>query len=160
MGVFITEMKENDVVWATGCITQEKFLFHSASLSEFETLLGYGARRFSQGVAVGVLLHLPAKHQFEFGGYNQVATDKIDRKTFMNWTDNPDKVKEKVIKEVFTLTGTDRLVKVFPFIRHSEGQDYPPGQGIPQWIVTEKLPFRIVKVLKNYPADRYSRVLN
>lgn len=148
------ELAENEIINAAGCITTEKYLLvNGTSLEAMENLLGFRKGRFSMGVAVGVLVHTPREDQFEFAGYNQVAIDKIDRSTFTKGLDVP-RMKKDVIENVFQ---RERLVKVFPFILHTEGEGYPPGTGIPQWILTEKLPFRIVKVLKNYPADRYSR---
>ena len=137
-----------------GCITTEQYLIvNGASLEAMESLLGFRRGRFSEGLAVGALIHTPTADQFDFAGYNQVAIDKIDRSSFLQGMDVP-RLKKNVIENVFS---NNRLVKVFPFIDHTQSETYPPGRGIPQWILTKPLPFKIITVLMDYPNGRYTR---
>lgn len=148
------EYFEGETKPAKGCITRELNLLVGAnSLLAMEDLLGFQRGRFRDGVAVGILSCVPRPDQFEFAGYNQVSTDRIDRSTFMKGMDEA-RAKQHIIDTIFS---RERLVKVFPFIPHTQGEGYPPGRGIPQWILTEPLPFKIVKVIRDYPNGRYTR---
>lgn len=148
-------LKIGDSISAKGCITQMKYLLSSGSLAEMEKLLGYRSGRFAKGMAVGFLTSLPNSYEFELAGYNQVAVDKINHKTFLKNLNVP-LLKEQLIKNTFTTNGPDRLVKVFPAIRHSDDELYPPGNGIPQWILTVEKMFVIHKVVEKYPSGKYT----
>lgn len=92
-----------------GCITQEKYI-KGRTLSELESTLGFHAGRLSNGATVAALLQVPAKSQFNLLGYTQVAEHKISREAFKGL--DVDKLKELLVKEIFTTVGVNRLVKV------------------------------------------------
>ncbi|OLY94435.1 hypothetical protein SAMN05444008_10138 [Cnuella takakiae] len=142
-------MHPNTYLQVRGYITQERYLKYK-SLPQMESLLGFQQGRLKEGAIVAVLDQMPAKSGFELAGYSQMAEHKIP-KDFTKGLDT-NKLKEILIKEVFTLTGEKRLVKVLPFSKHkvnlSNDLQYPPGQGIPQWKLSDTLFARVVAVVK------------
>lgn len=121
-----------------------------------ERLLGFQRGRLEAGAVVAVLEQIPAKNQFELAGYSQVAAHRFVADATQGLDVN--KLKEILLKEVFTITGEKRLVKVLPVTPHQNNiandLQYPPGQGIPQWRLTESLFARVVSVVR--PGSIYS----
>lgn len=141
-------MKINELIEVRGCITQEHFL-KGRSLPELERLLGFQKGRLGSGIVVATLIQLPNVNQFEFLGYTQVAEHK--HKNIDPGEMDVNKLKEMLMKDVFTLIGYKRLVKVIANTLHTEKIDndtqYPPGQGIPQWKLTAALPARVIAIV-------------
>lgn len=137
-----------------GCITQEKYI-KGRSLSELENILGFHAGRLAQGATVAALLQVPAKSQFNLLGYTQVAEHKIGQEAFKGL--DTEKLKDHLLLETFTTFGVNRLVKIIPKTEHSakmqNDEQYPPGQGVPQWKLTAEMPAQVISELK--PGDRY-----
>lgn len=153
----MSEMRIGSMINAHGCFTQERFLLvNGHSLKHMEYLLGYRRGRFEKGIYVGLLTQLPRADEFEFGGYNMIPTDKLSADRFRGMNITP-QFKEQFIRDNFTLNGPDRLVKVFPVLRHSGEETYPPGPGIPQWMLTKELPFQVIQVITDYSKGKYLR---
>jgi hypothetical protein len=150
-----------------GFITQEKFL-RGKSLSELEDLLGFQKGRLADGAIILALKQLPAAEQFDFGGYTQVAdhhfkeqfgnsslTKKAQGETESDHKARIGKVKNTIIKTVWAETGPERLIKVKAVTPHNNNiqsdEQYPPGQGIPQWKLTAGIPARVVAEIYDYP---------
>ncbi len=131
-----------------GCITQEKYI-KGKSLSELERILGFHTGRLRNGIVVAALQQTPTRDQFDLLGYTQVAGHKINGDTFEGL--EIDKLKELVIKTVFSNSDVERLVKVLPNTPHSNVMDndsqYPPGQGVPQWKLTQPLNAQVVAIV-------------
>ena len=141
-------MLTNTYIQVRGYITQERYLKYK-SLEQMERLLGFQRNRLKEGAVVAALDQMPAKNGFELAGYSQVAEHKLP-KDFTSGLEVA-KLKEILTKEIFTLTGEKRLVKVLPITKHkvnmSNDLQYPPGQGIPQWRLTGMLFARVVAVV-------------
>jgi hypothetical protein len=151
-----------------GFITQEKFL-RGKNLSELEDLLGFQKGRLKEGAVILALKQLPAAEQFDFGGYTQVAdhhfkeqfgnnslVNKAQGETDSDHKARITKVKNVLIKSVWAETGPERLVKVKAVTPHDnnihEDEQYPPGQGIPQWKLKAGIPARVVAEIHDYPS--------
>lgn len=137
-----------------GCITQEKYI-KGRTLSELENILGFHAGRLSQGATIAALLQVPTKSQFNLLGYTQVAEHKINQEAFKGL--DTDKLKDLLLREIFTTVGINRLVKVIAKTEHSKAmsddEQYPPGWGVPQWKLTAEMPAQVIAELK--PGERY-----
>lgn len=154
-----------------GFITQEKFL-RGKSLAELENLLGFQTGRLAQGAVILALKQLPAPEQFIFGGYTQVAEhhfqeqygDKSNLKQSQGENDRDYrtrilKIKNNIIKTVWAETGPERLVKVKAITPHNNNmhndEQYPPGQGIPQWKLIAGISARVVAEIYDYPSGLF-----
>lgn len=140
----------------TGFITQEKFIL-GKSLPELELLLGFHSGRLKEGAKIYVLTQLPQPNQFELRGYSQVAGHQWEKKFPQGTNLDENKIKEFLIKNVFTTIGNNRLVKIKAISNHiisfSDDDQYPPGLGIPQWKLITPLMVREVALLNG--NDRY-----
>jgi len=136
------------VIQIKGCITQERYI-KGKSLPELERLLGFQKGRLEKGIVVAALLQLPTFHQYELLGYSQVAAHQFNRTVTKGLEVN--KLKEMVVSEIFTLSGSKRLVKIMANQPHNDrlGNDtqYPPGQGVPQWKLTTPLFAQVIAVV-------------
>jgi hypothetical protein len=154
-----------------GFITQEKFL-RGKSLAELEDLLGFQTGRLAQGAVILALKQLPAPEQFTFGGYTQVADHHFkeqygDNSILKQPQGENDrdyrtrilKIKNNIIKTVWAETGPERLVKVKAVTPHNNNihldDQYPPGQGIPQWKLIAGISARVVAEIYDYPSGLF-----
>jgi len=146
-------MTLNQTLPATGFITQDKYI-RGRTLREIEQLLGFHARRLAQGMYVAVLQDIPEKYQFELQGYSQVAGHRFQKPQKLEI----DKLKT-LARSSWAWDGPNRLVKVFPVIRHNpnlkDDYQYPPGQGVPQWKLIAPVAARVVAFVDTYPNGRY-----
>lgn len=137
-----------------GCITQEKYI-KGRTLPELESILGFHSGRLAKGATVAALLQVPGKSGFELLGYSQVAEHKFNKEALKGL--DTDKLKELLLREVFTTVGTNRLVKVIATTEHAKDMNdddqYPPGWGIPQWKLTSPLPAQVISVVN--PGERF-----
>lgn len=142
----------------SGCVTLDKYI-KGRNLEEIERILGFNNGRLKNGMKVVALTQLPQQYQFELQGYNQVASHKFDKNILKGLDVNV--LKQNVIKNVWQLTGPNRLVKVIPITPHNDNLDpdkqYPPGQGVPQWVISRPhcVPGVIVATVTNYPSGKY-----
>jgi hypothetical protein len=137
-----------------GCITQRGSL-KGRSLRELENLLGYADGRLKSGAYICELQQLPAKDQFTLAGYTQVPTHKTNEAYGKVELDLG--VIYKNLMKDWTMGGSKTPVKLIPVSDHdytlSNDQQYPPGSGIPQWVLTTPLPFLVVKFIQG--SERY-----
>lgn len=138
----------HQIIYVKGCITQEKYI-KGKTLAELERILGFQKGRLDNGMIVAALMQLPAANQFEVLGYSQVAEHKFSADATKGLDVN--KLKEILRKDVFTLSGNNRLVKVMAKTVHNEHIDndtqYPPGLGVPQWKLTGPIPAKVVAIV-------------
>ncbi len=139
-----------------GFITQEKFLL-GRSLPEIELILGFRSGHFERGARVVALEQIPHVDQFDLAGYSQVAGHRLADQYGKIPLDRQ-KLKEFLVAHVFTTVGSNRLVKVLAMhdIQTSlkNNEQYPSGEGAPQWILLSEIPGRIVAEI-SYPEGRY-----
>jgi hypothetical protein len=146
-------MSIGDIITVSGCFTREKCIA-GRPLHEIESILGFQPRRFAAGITVAVLMQLPALDQFDLGAYSNVA---VHRHRVPEGLDIG--VLKANARESWALYGFERLVKVLPAQRHNPNLDpdtqYPPGEGVPQWISRVSLRAKVVAVVTDYPNGRY-----
>ncbi len=140
-----------------GFITQEKYV-KGRSLGELERILGFHKGRFARGVKVVTLTLMPKMEDFELRGYSQVAGHRFQDQ-FGQKLDHLDIQKLKRMAMLnWGLMGPNRLIKILPEIRHDQAlqsdHQYPPGSGIPQWLLTKKMPMTIIAECTDYPEGR------
>jgi len=142
-------MHLHEIIAVSGCITQEHFI-KGKTLSELERLLGFQKGRLANGAVVAALIQMPTAHQFDLLGYSQVAQHKFGSTATAGL--DKDKLKEMVIKEVFTLAGNKRLVKIMANSSHNNHLDndvqYPPGSGVPQWKLAGRVSARVINIIE------------
>jgi hypothetical protein len=144
-----------EVCIVRGCVTKEKFI-RGRALADLEKLLGFSAGRLRQGIGVIRPCRLPAATEFDLGGYTQVAIHRHE---------TPRGVVPAVLRQnahdSWTLRGPESLVKIVAFTPHnpelSDDFQYPPGGGIPQWVVKPlaRVPGVVVALVTGYPGGRW-----
>jgi hypothetical protein len=139
--------------------------------AELEQRLGFRAGRLSQGWMLLLLKERIAPGEFAFAGYSnssggrsRVTTDSgielpvpiedqvrarsgaIDEALGTGWFKL-----QKDLAESFVLTGSERIVKVVPNMPHMaaipDDEQYPPGSGVPQWILKQEKLFLVAAVV-------------
>ena len=142
-------MKLHEIIQVHGCITQE-ICIKGKTLPELERILGFQKGRLANGIVVATLIQLPTINQFELLGYTQVAEHKFGSAAIRGL--DTKKLKEMVLRDVFTLVGPKRLVKIIPNTSHdkslSSDIQYPPGRGVPQWKLTSSVSARVVNIIQ------------
>ena len=151
-------MEVGDTIAAKGYITQLHFVAKKSG-PQLENLLGYKAGRLGFGWAMLHLTKMPKPSDFQFRGYSQMSggiarghlKNPVDKRTAEQELEDGDydvvRLKEMVIKKVFTTSGPKRLVKIIPNKKPSGSKDYPPGAGIPQWELVQMLKFKVAAVI-------------
>ncbi|MEO6722334.1 MAG: hypothetical protein ABIN67_18345 [Ferruginibacter sp.] len=141
-------MHLNDHIQVRGCITQEKYI-KGRSVAEVERILGFKTGRLKTGYVIAALEQIPNNDDFDLLGYSQVAGHHFGPEA----TKGLDviKLKNMVRQNVFTMAGVDRLVKVIPNTPHqgymSNDEQYPPGQGVPQWKLVKPIYAKVIAVI-------------
>lgn len=137
----------------SGCVTKEKFL-RGRTLEQIEELIGFHKGRLLKGMTVVALNRQPQPDEFELASYTQIATHRFQQPTGLDIG----KIKQ-MAHSSWSVTGMERLVKILPTIRHDSSMDpdlqYPPGKGVPQWVVKVPVPGTIVAEVTGYPSGRY-----
>lgn len=120
-----------------GFFTLEHWL-RGQTLEEIADRLGFQRVRLSGGAAVYRLTNLPGVDDFEFAGYTHWSGGHP--KTASPTTIDPAAVRRvtSTTRASWSLTGPSRLVKLVPMTPHSQGAEYPTGQGVHQWRITEE----------------------
>ena len=138
-------MRVGQPISVRGFVTQLKYLA-GRPLWEIELFLGYRSGRLAKGAAFATLDRLPQINEFETAGYSQVAAHRHVMPAGLD----PVGLR-RMAMSAWTLVGPDRLIKVLPETPHDsslrDDEQYPPGQGVPQWKVTSPIQGRIVAVL-------------
>ena len=142
-------MHLHEIIPVSGFITQEHFI-KGKTLAELERLLGFQNGRLANGAVVAVLIQIPTTHQFTLLGYSQVAEHRFGSTATAGLDTN--KLKELVVKEVFTLAGNKRFVKIMANTPHNNNIDnniqYPSGSGVPQWKLTSRVSARVINIIE------------
>jgi hypothetical protein len=137
-----------------GCFTQDKFIA-GKSLRDIEKILGFKEGRLSQGGYVYALTRLPEKDEFQVAGYTNVSLHNFVMPAGLD----VDVLKRNAM-EVWELKGRNRLVKVVPVIEHNKAmaadEQYPHARGVPQWVITKKLPCTKAGDMGSYPDGVYT----
>jgi hypothetical protein len=140
-------MKVGDPIEISGFVTKDKYV-RGRTLSELERVLGYGAGRLSKGVIVAKPLALPGVNDFETRGYSQVAGHRYRPVSGIDYD-----VVRRNARDSWSLSGLESLVKFIPI---GSGDHYPPGEGVPQWLFTRKVPGSVVAIVTDYPEGRFT----
>src|SRR5206468_328547 len=108
----------------------------------------------SAGITVVALTELPRLAGFELASYSIVPTHRFKTPDGLDIQ----KLKAEVMK-TWATTGFERLVKVLPTTRHNDSMkpddQYPNGDGAPQWKLTSPVQGRVVAVVTGYPSGAY-----
>lgn len=144
-------MAVRDHIEVRGYVTKEAFLV-GRPLQAFERLLGFRAGRLAAGATIAKLDRLPQAHEFELAGYSMTAQHRFAMPGGLDGA----KLKHLAISS-WTLAGGHRLVKVMPRAPHdpsmADDEQYPPGEGVPQWKLTARLPATITAELAGHSAS-------
>ena len=147
-------MPVGDIVQMTGFFTKALFL-RAQSAGELERRLGYAEGRMKAGWRLLFLERSPLPDDFEFMGYSQMSGGMplghlapvggltAEQSLRVQGYDLP-ALKRKIIRDVFCVSGADRLAKAIPLDAATGPAPYPPGSGIPQWKLVRPLPFRVI----------------
>ncbi len=153
-------MQVGSTAFRAGFVTRQ-INIQGQSLAEIETRLGFHKGRLSKGAYFLVAEELPKNEGFLFAGYTQVA-DHRTANVYGNINNDSDPYydgRKSRIAQSWSLSGTDRLVKVIPVTEHDENmspdQQYVPGSGIPQWKLTRAIQFRVEAFVNDYPSGRF-----
>lgn len=115
----------------TGYITQDKFVI-GRTMPEIEAILGFHEGRLARGATLAKLIALPKVGEFELAAFTLTAQHRYQPPAGYDIG----RLKQLAMS-VWSLSGPNRLVKVWPVIPHdrslSDEEQYPPGQGAPQW---------------------------
>ncbi len=131
-----------------GFFTSQRWL-RGKTLTEMESLIGFRTGRLSTlGASVYGFSRIPENWEFELAGYTNVSggmkTDTAwvaaDRAAALYYANSGMRSAETVrmdnARSSMTISGPNRLIKVKPLLGDPT-DTYPPGQGIPQWRVSE-----------------------
>jgi hypothetical protein len=141
----------------TGYVTQDKFLI-GRTLAELESYLGFHKGRLARGATFVKLTRLPTDTEFELAAFSMTAAHRYAAPTGLDIT----KLKD-LARSAWDLSGPNRLVKVLPGIAHdptmADDDQYPPGQGVPQWRIKRDRPVPgIIVAEPKTSLDKYKPV--
>jgi hypothetical protein len=141
-------------IQVSGFVTLKKFLA-GKSLQQIESLLGFHQGRLRLGATIAELQSTPSAAEFDLAGYSQVADHRFN-KAALNGFDMS-KLKG-IVQDVWSQPG-EKLVKVIATTRHdpimTDDDQYPPGQGVPQWKLVAQKPATVTAVLTDYTKGIY-----
>jgi hypothetical protein len=138
----------------TGFVTLKKFIA-GKNLQQIESLLGFHQGRLRQGATIAELHCMPAAAEFDLAGYSQVADHRFDKGALNGF----DQSKLKgMVQGVWSQPG-EKLVKIIATTRHdpnmTDDDQYPPGQGVPQWKLIAQKPATVTAILMDYSKGVY-----
>jgi hypothetical protein len=157
-------MNVGALISVKGFVTQEKYIL-GRNLNEIEDILGFNKTRLSQGVVIAALLRLPNPGDFQLAGYSQVAAHHTAEQYGRNLEGKFDinVLTKNLQQEVWSLYNSNRLIKVMPVAQHNnlmtDDEQYPPGQGVPQWKLVNPISAKVIAAINDYPYSRY-RIMN
>jgi hypothetical protein len=143
------------------CITQEKFI-KGRTPQQMENLLGFPAGYLRGGAIILTLRKLPANHEFALAqSYTNVSQDpklasiqnaslftsqerETDRRILKR---DPLDYLKTMARNCWSDYGPNRLVKVIAdksANSHTAGDSFPPGAGVPQWILLKPAEAEVV----------------
>jgi hypothetical protein len=142
-----------------GFITRERWLLCKTP-KEMSRLLGFEEGRMSEGAKVYALIVLPTNEQFEFAGHTHWSGgEPVGRSVDLwppkhaeidkRWMRSPEVRAKDNVRSSWSLSGSERLIKIVPNKPHVENvSQYPVGAGVEQWILLVELPAVLVKELR------------
>jgi len=158
-------MNKGEPINVTGFVTQRKYL-SGKTLEEMERILGFSKKRFGNGVIVVALQRMPEEKEFELAGYSQVAGHHTADQFGSDLQTRYDmgQLTKVLQQQVWSLSGSNQLVKVLVNLRHSNEMEmnkdyyYPPGSGIPQWKIKDNhpVPAVVIDAITEYPSGKFS----
>jgi hypothetical protein len=149
----------NDRIRMAGFVTKAAFL-RGLGAEEIERRLGYAHGRLASGYWLLFLEQTPSPDEFEFMGYSQMSGGapqghlnplggQTAEQSLRAGGFDLLRLKQKVIRETFRISGPQRLAKVLPIDPARGPTPYPPGSGVPQWRLLEPgLPFRVAQQIQ------------
>lgn len=141
-------------IQVSGFVTLKKFLA-GKSLQQIESLLGFHQGRLRLGATIAELQYIPSAAEFDLAGYSQVADHRFN-KGVLNGFDQS-KLKT-MVHDVWSQPG-EKLVKIIATTRHdpnmTNDDQYPPGQGVPQWKLIAQKPATVTAILSDYSKGVY-----
>lgn len=144
----------NSTIQVTGFVTLKKFLA-GKNLQQIESLLGFHQGRLKLGATVAELQSFPSALEFDLAGYSQVADHRFNSNALNGF--DVSKLKG-IVQDVWSQPG-EKLVKVIAATRHDPGisndEQYPPGQGVPQWKLIAQKPATVIAILTDYSKAVY-----
>jgi hypothetical protein len=138
----------------TGFVTLKKFLA-GKNLQQIESLLGFHQGRLKMGATILELQGTPSAGEFDLAGYSQVADHRFNKAALSGF--DMSKLKG-IVQDVWSQPG-EKLVKVIATTHHdsdmTNDEQYPPGQGVPQWKLTAQKPATVTAILMDYSNGVY-----
>ena len=137
-------MNVGDIVLKRGFFTKALSLRMQPS-TEVERRLGYRSGRLAEGWWLLFMLDLPGVDDFEVRGYTHLSggvtqghlprppDSRTAEQRLRDGGFDLTRIKQNLIRDVFTLAGPNRLAKAIPVRGEFGADDYPPGSGIAQW---------------------------
>lgn len=130
---------------AKGYITERKYLW--GTVAEIEKKIGYHSGRLRTGFFVAHLDRIPNLDEFDLAGYSNVAEHRFASSGLTSKID-VNKVKQMALDKMQKI-GSKNLIKIFANTRHnasmSNDDQYPPGDGVPQWKLTKEMSMTVIK---------------
>ena len=144
----------HSTIQVSGFVTLKKFIV-GRNLQQIESLLGFHQGRLRLGATFAELQYTPAATEFELAGYSQVADHRFDRNALNGFDQS--KLKN-IAQNVWSQPG-EKLVKIIATTRHDSNMtnddQYPPGQGVPQWKLTNPKPAKVTAIITDYSNGVY-----
>ncbi len=154
---------------AKGCITRLHFVINRPG-EQLEDILGYHRGRLKQGWALLLMTEPAGPNDYVFAGHTHFSGGRIghpnggdarlsadDSLRQMLGLQGFDRMRARIAGEM-TISGPERIAKIIPAIGHDDDMSapdqYPPGGGAPQWILTAEKDFIVAAVV---PAGHFYR---
>ena len=142
----------NQSILLDGFFTQVKYLKHQ-TYPQVERRLGLAPGRLARGWWLLFLEQMPSPADFEFMGYSHMSGGVVQghlrpgrmtaEQELVSRNYDVFGLKQRTIRQTFSLSGPDQLAKVVPVNSPSGSMPYPPGSGVPQWKLINALSFRV-----------------
>jgi len=145
-------LKQNQNLKVKGCVAEFKAIKYVMHRPEqLARILGFKPSYLKGGYAILQSQEIPKKDGFNIAGYTNVPTHDFNRK-FPN-SKKYDLI--PIVMKKFNRLGPYGLAKVVPLKRRAtSNEDFPPGQGVAQWILTREIGMKVIAVFE----DKSSKV--
>ncbi|NND94648.1 MAG: hypothetical protein HKN45_07245 [Flavobacteriales bacterium] len=137
-------LKKFQTLKVKGCVAEFKaikYLMHRPE--QLARVLGFKPSYLNGGYAILQSQEIPKRDGFKIAAYTNVPTHDFDKKF-------PNSAKYDVIPMVmkkFKRLGPYGLAKVIPLTRRATtSEDFPPGTGVAQWILTREIAMKVIAV--------------
>jgi len=151
-----------ETVSRKGFITQLIWVINQSS-AELERRLGFSGGRLADGWALLLCKEEIHAGEFRFAGYTQLSGGQVGHPSLGTARPNvhddlqhtladPSGFSERFAHENMKLSGSHRIVKVVPASDPdptlSDAESFPPGSGVPQWILTVPKRFLVSAIVR------------